>query len=287
VFLLLGGCDGKPPPESPSDDPHVIPNEGNWDEDREFISPPNLGYPIYACSTNVTITDFLADAQLNVFINGSPAPNPSTTGIDPDLGVNFETGHTFVSGDTVFVTQSRDGATSSPSNEVTATDHSEDYPDGLPQPRLWKDPLHQCGKAILVEGVVPGSMVTVSAEDPAGAGTFDPPHDVGSFNASTKWGHNWTGVNPNFELGARVTAKAKLCADAGWCGPYGLDSAGDYGPEFRGDAGVVQRGKPGGYDHRFALRGSAPTDHRAAAARSHTDPRHRPRSRRRYHRLPR
>ncbi|HZD53301.1 MAG TPA: PQQ-binding-like beta-propeller repeat protein [Woeseiaceae bacterium] len=213
VFLLLGGCDGKPPPESPSDDPHVIPNEGNWDEDREFISPPNLGYPIYACSTNVTITDFLADAQLNVFINGSPAPNPSTTGIDPDLGVNFETGHTFVSGDTVFVTQSRDGATSSPSNEVTATDHSEDYPDGLPQPRLWKDPLHQCGKAILVEGVVPGSMVTVSAEDPAGAGTFDPPHDVGSFNASTKWGHNWTGVNPNFELGARVTAKAKLCAD--------------------------------------------------------------------------
>ena len=212
-FLLTFGCDSDTPGENPSTDPHVIPNDGNWDEDREFISPPNLGYPIYACSTNITITDFLEHARLDVFINGMPAPNPSVPGVDPDLGVNFETGHMFTARDTVYVTQSRDGATSGPSNQVTASDHTEDYPGGIPQPRLWKDPLHQCGKAILVEDVVPGSTVTVSAENPAGGGTFDAPHSVGGFNASTNWGHNWTGVSPNFEFDARVTAEAKLCID--------------------------------------------------------------------------
>ncbi len=213
MFLASYGCPPDQPPEGSEKDPHVIPNDGKWDEDREFISPPNLGYPIYACSTNVTITDFLEHAQLDVFINGSPAPNPSVVGVNPDLGVNFETGHTFVAGDTVHVTQSRDGATSGPSNTVTVTDHQEDYPLGLPQPRLWAHPLHECGMAILVEDVVPGSTVVVQAEDPAGGGAFDPPHDVGSFHASTEWGHNWTGVSPSFVLDARVTARASLCSD--------------------------------------------------------------------------
>jgi outer membrane protein assembly factor BamB len=216
-LTLIVACDPDSggPGKNPSSDPHVIPNDGNFDEDREFISPPNLGFPIYACSTNITIKDFLEHAQLDVFINGSAAPNPSVIGVDPDLGVNFETGHSFVAGDTVFVTQSRDGATSVQSNVVTVTDHTEDYPSGLPQPRLWKFPLHQCGKAILVEDVVPGSTVVVSAENPASGGGFEAPHDVGSFNASTEWGHNWTGVNPNFELDARVTANATLCVDSG------------------------------------------------------------------------
>ena len=115
-LLLTSGCESDQPGKNPSNDPHVIANDGNWDEDRTFISAPNLGYPIYACSTNVTSTDFLAHAQLDVFINGSPAPNPSVPGVDPDLGVNVETGHTFVAGDTVYVTQSRDGATSGRSN---------------------------------------------------------------------------------------------------------------------------------------------------------------------------
>ena len=52
-----------------------------------------------------------------------------------------------------------------------------------------------------------------SAEDPAGGGTLDAAHDGGSFNASTVWGHNWSGINPNFVLGARATARAKLCTD--------------------------------------------------------------------------
>ncbi len=111
------------------------------------------------------------------------------------------------------MTQTINGATSAPSNSVTATSHTEDYPAGLPKPRLFKKPLFQCGHAVLAEDVVPGSEVTVQAEDDAGGGAFKPAVDVGGFQASTEWGVNWTGVNPEFTLGARVSATAQLCTD--------------------------------------------------------------------------
>ena len=104
-------------------------------------------------------------------------------------------------------------ATSTDSNHVTATSHTEDFPAGLPKPRLFAHPLYQCGHAVLVEDVVPGSSVTVHAEDDAGGGAFKPIQDVGGFQASTSWGLNWTGVNPEFTLAARISATAKLCTD--------------------------------------------------------------------------
>jgi outer membrane protein assembly factor BamB len=208
LALALAGCQSRPPR-----DPHIVRNPGKLDENRELISPPTLGQPIYACSSNVTITNFLQHAKLNVFINGAPAPNPSVIGDIPIPGINFDTGHVFVAGDTVFVTQTVDGVTSGPSNTVPVTSHTEDYPAGLPKPRLFKHPLRQCGHAVLVEDVVPGSTVSVFSEKALGGGVFDTPVTVGGFNASTEWGLNWTGVNPQFELGARVSAQAKLCTD--------------------------------------------------------------------------
>ncbi len=38
VLLTLVGCD-----------PHIVRNPGDFKEDRQFISPPTLRYPIYAC----------------------------------------------------------------------------------------------------------------------------------------------------------------------------------------------------------------------------------------------
>jgi PQQ-like domain len=120
----------------------------------------------------------------------------------------------FTEGQTVFVTQTFNGATSTKSNVVPVTSHTKDYPTGLPKPRIFKKPLFQCGHAVLVEDVVPGSNVTVRAEDAVGGGAFKPGVDVGSFQASTSWGLNWTGVNPEFTLGARISATAQLCRDA-------------------------------------------------------------------------
>src|SRR5204863_3540862 len=114
-------------------------------------------------------------ATLNVFINGAPAPNPSVVGQIPELGVNFDVGTAFVTGQIVTATQTFGGATSVPSNAVPVTSHTEDYPAGLPKPRLFKHPLRDCGHAVLVEDVVPGSTVEIVAEDPDGMGGFKPP----------------------------------------------------------------------------------------------------------------
>lgn len=194
-------------------DPHVVRNPGDFKEDPKFISPPTLGQPIYACSSAITAQNFLPGAKIEVFIDGAPAPNPSFIGMIPSPGQTHDTGVKFKAGQVVYVTQTLGSAVSAQSNHVTVTSHTEDFPAGLPKPRLFARPLYQCGHAVLVEDVVPGSTVTVHAEDDAGGGAFKPIQNVGGFQASTEWGLNWTGVNPEFTLAARISATAKLCTD--------------------------------------------------------------------------
>jgi len=231
ALLSLGACD-KPghPKGSQQKDPHVVRNPGDFKEDRKFISPPTLGQPIYACSSAITVTNFLPGAKIEVFIDGVPAPNPSFIGTFPNPGQTHDTGQQFTAGQVVHVKQTLGAATSSDSNHVTATSHTEDFPAGLPKPRLFAHPLYQCGHAVLVEDVVPGSSVTVHAEDDAGGGTFKPIQDVGGFQASTEWGINWTGVNPEFTLAARISATAKLCTDNSPRSDYEITIAGPSPP---------------------------------------------------------
>jgi outer membrane protein assembly factor BamB len=212
--VLLSGCPKPGSRDKQPRDPHIVRNPGDLREDPKLISPPTLGWPIYACGTFVSVQNFIPGAKIEVFIDGAPAPNPSFTGQIPNPGQTHDTGATFTAGQTIYVTQTYNGATSGHSNSVPVTSHTEDYPNGLPKPRLFKNPLFQCGHAVLVEDVVPNSTVTVQAEDSNGTGGFNPAADVGSFQASPNWGLNWTGVNPQFTLGARVSATAKICTDA-------------------------------------------------------------------------
>lgn len=193
--------------------PHIVRRPDDLKEDRKFISPPTLGQPIYACGSAVTVKNFTPGATIDVFIDNAPAPNPSFIGQIPTPGQTHETGKTFTPGMVVHVTQTYKGAMSGHSNSVTVTSHTADFPNGLPQPRLFKHPLFQCGHAVLVEDVVPNSKVTVHVEDDDGAGGFKPAVDAGGFQASTEWGLNWSGVNPQFLLHSRVTATAQICAD--------------------------------------------------------------------------
>ncbi|MEO0423993.1 MAG: PQQ-binding-like beta-propeller repeat protein, partial [Pseudomonadota bacterium] len=94
-----------------------------------------------------------------------------------------------------------------PSNAVTVTSHLEDYPAGLPQPRINAPPVWECGRAAGVSDVVPGALVEVFARDPGDAGG----NVVGAFNATPEWGLNWTGINPAYNLDARTWAVASLC----------------------------------------------------------------------------
>ncbi len=80
-----GGGDGDSRGEGPSDtkDPHVVRNPGDFKEDPKFVSAPTLGHPIYACSSAITVQNFLPGAKIEVFIDGAPAPNPSFIGSIP------------------------------------------------------------------------------------------------------------------------------------------------------------------------------------------------------------
>ena len=194
-------------------DPHIIRRPDNLEENRKFVSAPTLRYPIYACGSAVTVQNFIPGAKIDVFIDGAPAPNSSFIGALPSPGQTHETGKSFTAGMVISATQTFNGAVSA-SNSVTVTSHTGDFPNGLPQPRLWAHPLYECGHAVLVEDVVPNSKVTIRAEDDDGAGGFKPPVDVGGFQASPEWGLNWSGVAPQFSLKARISASAQLCTDS-------------------------------------------------------------------------
>ena len=79
----------------------------------------------------------------------------------PELGVVIDLGTSLTSGQVLHATQTIDGATSGPSNTVPATSHTEDYPNGLPQPRLWRHPLLNCGAAVLVEEAADADLLVV------------------------------------------------------------------------------------------------------------------------------
>lgn len=218
--LNLAACHKDPTggnPSGPTDgkerDPHIVPRPDGLKENPKFVSPPTLGKPIYACSNAITVQNFIPGAKIEVFIDGAPAPNPAFIGQIPTPGQVHDVGAPFTAGQVVHVTQTVNGATSAPSNSVMVTSHTADFPAGLPKPRLFKNPLFQCGHAVLAEDVVPGSDVRFDAENPLGGGGFSPAVKVGGFQASTEWGLNWSGVNPEFELGARISATAQLCTD--------------------------------------------------------------------------
>jgi hypothetical protein len=99
---------------------------------------------------------------------------------------------------------------SAPSNAVTVKSYQEDYPAGMPQPRIAPTPCLDCGRAVGVTDVIPGATYKVFAEDSLGGGSFGPPVEVGSNKDFP-----YTFVSPAFKKDQRVTTQAFLCADKG------------------------------------------------------------------------
>lgn len=190
-------------------DPNVVPRPRNLEENRGFISPPTLQNPIYACARSVVVKNFIPGAVLQVFVAGNPVPI-GTKQSWLSGGQNVDVSIAFSVGQRITARQVFDGATSDPSNEVTVTSHTEDYPAGLPQPRIELLPLLACGRAIAISDVPPGAVARVFAENPIPppTGGFAPPVEVGSLSDFP-----YTFVGPPFVEGARVWAETSLCTD--------------------------------------------------------------------------
>jgi hypothetical protein len=203
-LLLFGGC---PPdgPDTPDDelDPNEVPTP-NVDENREFVSPPTLQSPIYECATTVVVKDFIFNATLEVFVDGGSVMTETGKFVG---GHPIDVGFELSQGQNVYVTQTFTGATSDPSNTVTVTSYLEDYPSGLPRPRISRSPLWECGRAVGLADYVPGATVRVYSEEPDGGGGFDPPAII-----ATQKDFGYVFV-PALTNGARIYLDQTLCDD--------------------------------------------------------------------------
>jgi hypothetical protein len=189
-------------------DPHVVQDGRDLPEDPNHLSPPIVQEPLYACATAVTVSGFIPGAKIDVFADGNPIGGGVS---DAPWGQRFAVSPALVEGQTVTATQTFAGATSSPSAVVRVRSHIEDYPHGLPVPRIDPTPLYRCGKAVGARDLVPGALLQVFSENLLGPGSYDPPQEVGRVDGTGA--AQWLFVNPEFSEGARVTAQDRICAD--------------------------------------------------------------------------
>lgn len=208
LVLGLPGCDGDGE-SRPEDDPHVVQDGRDLEEDPETLSPPILSRPIYACASAVQVSGFVPGAEIEIFADGASVGQGEGW---LSSGQGFETSVSFTEGQVVTAVQTVDGQTSPPSNAVTVTSHTEDYPDGLPKPRMGPLPCYDCGRALGYRDVVPGAWVSVLSESPASGGGFEPPVEIGRVNSASS-SSSYLFVSPAFEEDARIRVESGLCAD--------------------------------------------------------------------------
>jgi outer membrane protein assembly factor BamB len=192
--------------QSPKD-PHVKHGGHKFKDDRKVLSPPILQKPIYECADTVVVQGFVVGATIKVYIGGTPPAVGSGTGITSS-GQPFTVASAFTIGQVVTATQTVNGIESKPSNAVTVKSYKDDYPAGMPQPRIAPTPCLDCGRAVGVTDVIPGATYKVFAEDPLGGGSFGPPVEVGS---NKDFGYTF--VSPAFKKDQRISAQAFICSD--------------------------------------------------------------------------
>ena len=184
---------------------NIIKDEGGRKEDPGFISPPTLRQPIYACASTVVLSNFLPGAKLEVMADGVSVGSMESF---VTQGQNVEVSIKFTAGQSITARQHFSGATSGLSNEVPVTSHLEDFPNGLPKPRLTPVALLQCGRAVGLDDVIPGALTEVLSENPDPVGGFMAPVKVGQVADFP-----YTFISPAFEKDARVHAVSRLCTD--------------------------------------------------------------------------
>ena len=193
------------PARADDKDPHVQRGSGEFKDDRKVLSPLLLQRPIYECAETVVVNGYIPFAKIEIFVAGNPSPIGGATASEI-ANQPIKVSAAFTLGQVITATQTFDGTKSAPSNAVTVTSFKDDYPAGLPQPRLAPTPCYECGRAVGIADVIPGAWWKVFAEDPLAGGGFSAPVEVGG-NAD----FSYTFVNPAFKKGQRITAQSGIC----------------------------------------------------------------------------
>jgi hypothetical protein len=182
-------------------DQKVVKREGlKLKDDRELLTPPWLGEPLYQCATAVTVFGFVPHADVDVEVDGSVVVS-ATVGFPEPVGATLPLPTALIAGQTVRARQRSSGITSPWSASAVVRDHTADYPAGPPRPQIDPAPVLRCGARTGVTNLLGGGNVRITADGV----------EVGRVNGcATRQGVN---VNPFYDLGQRVRAHFELCGD--------------------------------------------------------------------------
>ena len=178
----------------------VSRREAGVDDNPKLLSPPIVAEPLYRCATAVVVLGGVAEAKIEVEVNGAPAATAVVQTVVP-YGITISLPAALAAGDNVRARQKTAVATSAWSTPVIVRDHSQDFPAGPPRPEIFPLPLYRCGVRTGVGNLLVGGNVWATSD-----GT-----EVGRVNGCG----NPQGVNiaPPFDAPRKVRAWFELCGD--------------------------------------------------------------------------
>lgn len=198
LVFAAHGC-GDPPPEQEGG---REVQTGDVRDNPGVLSPVTIVPPLLRCGESVTVKGFIPQAVIHVYVNG--AERGREVGVDPE-GHTVRLSAPLAQNDVVTATQEVGGVESVRSTEVAAVDYLQEYPGGLPQPRLPFPPLYNCGIATVVDQLPPGGGVTVFDQVNLG----DPRTAIGSGTGVAA--AQSIGIGPAFVQSHWVSAQSQIC----------------------------------------------------------------------------
>jgi hypothetical protein len=174
--------------------------EAGVEDNPKLLSPPIVVEPLYRCATAIVIVGGVADAKIEVDVNGASVGSGVVAAVLP-YGITISVPK-LAANDKVRAHQITASAISDWSSPaVIVRELTQDYPAGPPRPEIFPLPLYKCGVRSGVDNLLIGGNVWVTAN---GA-------EVGRVNGCG----NPQGVNaiPPFSTSQKVRALFEPCGD--------------------------------------------------------------------------
>lgn len=169
-------------------------------DNPEVISPPYVEEPIYECGTSIVVKGFLPHAKLELDISGNILSDQATYS-EPN-GHKFDNLVPLIAGQQIRARQIRNNIVSPWSPVVIVKSLKEDFPNGIPRPRINPAPIYVCGARTGVSNLLNGANVWIETNTDG---------EVGRVNGCSE--HQGINVNPEYKKNQQVIAFTELCGD--------------------------------------------------------------------------
>lgn len=172
-----------------------------------FVSPPIIIEPIYACTDAIAVTGVVPGATVEVFVNqpSSGVPDGVAVAQEDPTSINVPA---LAVGDLIIARQIWNGMISADSAGASVANAEAAYPNGFPESRVDPPPLYECGRRTGSYEHLPGSKIDFFSQPSAGTGTYTP---IGGGRAATAETSYFT-LSPAFTVNEAITTQYSLCA---------------------------------------------------------------------------